>query len=360
MTAPDDQAQDPTEDWVAAIGAHEPEAELTTVGTREAVVHQGHHVRRHGALTPDTVYELEGFSFRTLPEPGERLATFATVNDVHFGEEVCGIIEGSDLGPVFRSAPGEAPYPEVMNRGAVAEMVAFGPDAVLVKGDLTSNGTVAEYEAFRAVYEPAFGDRLTVVRGNHESYNRAPYAKVAQQEVSLPGVMLAVLDTSVDGAVAGTVTADQLAWVDELGARADRPVLLFGHHHLGDRWSAEKADRTFGIDLDASEALLEVVARRPSIRAYFAGHTHRNRVRRFAATGDVPWVEVACVKDYPGAWAEYQVYDGGIVQVHHRISSPEAMAWTEQTRHMYSGLYRDYAFGELDDRCFVIPSTPPG
>lgn len=349
---------DVVDDWLEAIGAHEPDPELTTVGPDLAVVHQGHHVRRHEGLAPDSPYEFDGFSFRTLPEPGEHLATFATVNDVHFGEDVCGIIEGSDVGPVFRSAPGDPPYPEVMNRAAVTEIVALEPDAVVVKGDLTSNGTAEEYDAFRAVYEPPFGDRLHVIRGNHESYNHAPYAAEPFQEITLPGVTLAVLDTSVDGLVAGTVTADQLDWLDELGARADRPVLVFGHHHLGDRASTEKADRTFGIDVDASEALLAVVARRPAVRGYFAGHTHRNRVRRFAATGDVPWVEVACVKDYPGAWAEYRVHADGIVQIEHRISTPDALAWTEQTRHMYGGLYRDYAFGTLADRCFVVPARP--
>ena len=30
-------------------------------------------------------------------------------------------------------------------------------------------------------------------------------------------------------------------------------------------------------------------------------------------------VEVACVKDYPGAWAEYRVYDGGYTQIVRRI-----------------------------------------
>jgi hypothetical protein len=28
--------------------------------------------------------------------------------------------------------------------------------------------------------------------------------------------------------------------------------------------------------------------------------------------------------------------------------------WTEKTRHMYAGMYFDYAFGDLTDRCFVI------
>ena len=62
-------------------------------------------MRRAGVydgLEPDTDYEIDGFAFRTLPRPpGERLATFATVNDVHFGEIECGIIEGLDIGPTF-------------------------------------------------------------------------------------------------------------------------------------------------------------------------------------------------------------------------------------------------------------------
>ena len=58
------------------------------------------------------------------------------------------------------------------------------------------------------------------------------------------------------------------------------------------------------------------------------------------------------------AWAEYRVHEGAILQIHHRISTPEALAWTEQTRHMYHGLYRDYALGRLEDRCFAIPTDP--
>lgn len=353
---PDRETNAADGDLSQVVGAREPAPELTTVGVDVAVVHQGRDVHRYDGLTPDTDYDLGGFTFRTLPAPGELLTTFTTVNDVHFGETVCGEIDGSDVGPVFVTPPDRPPYPEFMNRGAVAEMTAVDPAAVIVKGDLTSNGTDAEYDAFRAVYEPAFGDRLTVVRGNHESYNHARMAADPHQLVELPGVTLAVLDTSVDGAVAGRVTDDQLAWLDDVAADADRPVLVFGHHPVGDRHSPEKADREFGIDVDSSERLVALVARRPRLTGYFAGHTHRNRVRRFAATGDVPWVEVACVKDYPGAWAEYRVYEGGIAQIVHRISTPDALAWTEQTRHMYAGLYHDYAFGTLADRCF--PLTP--
>ncbi|HSS10254.1 MAG TPA: hypothetical protein VLL25_10230, partial [Acidimicrobiales bacterium] len=61
--------------------------EVTTVTDDEAVLFDGPVAIRLGELDPDTVYEHHGLGFRTLPRPpGERLATIATVNDVHFGE----------------------------------------------------------------------------------------------------------------------------------------------------------------------------------------------------------------------------------------------------------------------------------
>ncbi|MCY0541606.1 hypothetical protein OVW21_26630, partial [Klebsiella pneumoniae] len=56
-------------------------------------------------------------------------------------------------------------------------------------------------------------------------------------------------------------------------------------------------------------------------------------------------------------WAEYRVYETGILQVMRRISSPECLVWTEKTRTMYAGMYFEYSFGQLADRCFVIPSV---
>jgi hypothetical protein len=132
---------------------------------------------------------------------------------------------------------------------------------------------------------------------------------------------------------------------------------VFGHHHVWSPESAHRPDDYFGINPDDSERLVEVFAAHPNLRGYFAGHTHRNRVRRFGLTHDVPWVEVACVKDFPGGWAEYRVHEGGILQVFHRISSPDALVWTEKTRAMYGGTYEGYAFGDLGDRCFPIATT---
>ncbi len=335
--------------------------EVTTVGYDAAVLFRGAEHRRFDDLAPGAVHDLDGTEVRTLDHPGgELLCRFATVNDVHFGEERCGLVEGAEdsIGPILSVEPGEPPYPETMNRAAVAEIAAVDPAVVLAKGDLTTNGTDEEYAAFLDCYGGAFGDRLVHVRGNHDAYRHQTYAAEPFQRVDLPGVTLVLFDTAVPGRSSGGLTEHQLGWLDDTAADVDRAggrMLLFGHHHPWDPDSHERHDDYFGIHPDPSERLVEIVARHPSILGWFAGHTHRNRVRRFTATGDLPWVEVACTKDFPGAWAEYRVHEGGIVQLHHRISAPEALAWTERTRHMFLGHYADYAFGSIEDRCFAVP-----
>ena len=351
----------------APVGSRRPPAplarsplavELTTVSDDHAVVFDGMVVHEYRELSPDTDYEYDGVSFRTLPRPGgERLSTIATVNDVHFGEVRAGYIEGRpDAGPYFSVEEGEPPYPETMNRAAVEEITAVEPDLVVAKGDLTSEGLDSEYDAFLSCYKGAFGERLLHVRGNHDAYRFQSFADFGPQVQSVPGAAVALLDTTVPGATSGRVPAGQLEWLGDVAAPAARdgvPVLVMGHHHVWNPASSTRPDAYFGIHPDDSEALVDVFARHASLVGYWAGHTHRNRVRRFAAlTGDRPWVEVACVKDFPGAWAEYRVFEGGVLQVFHRIRRPDALRWTERTRGMFGGLYPRYAFGALADRCF--------
>jgi 3',5'-cyclic AMP phosphodiesterase CpdA len=333
--------------------------EISTVADDEVVVHEGLTARVYDGLAPGAEHDLDGLQVRTLDHPGgELLCRFATVNDVHFGETECGVIEGADFGPVLSADPGEEPYPEVMNAAAVAEIAAIDPVAVVAKGDLTTRGTQDEYERFLAVYGGAFGDRLHHVRGNHDAMaGLTQGVEGIPLLVDLPGVRLALLDTVIPGTDTGRLPADQLEWLDAAAddaARDGLPLLAFGHHHCWDPGASVRPADYFGINPDDSEALIGVVARRPALRGYFAGHTHRNRVRRFAPTGDVPFVEVACVKDYPGSWAEYRVYEGGVVQVHRRLSSPDALAWSERCRVLYGGAYPAYALGSVADRCFTL------
>lgn len=356
-----------TDEVVVTFRTDDESSVVTRVGDRQVTTTGSYHSARVDGLEPLTRYDLavDGAPYTaqlpvavtTLQRPeGELLSTFATVNDVHFGEVECGhldVPEGEDFVTVFTAEPGDPPYPEVMNRAAIDEISAIDPDVVIVKGDLTDLGTAEQYEMFLDAYG-RLGPRLYHVRGNHDAMiddsmaiERAPYA------IDLKGATLAVLDTTTPGTDKGRLPADQVAWLDQVAAESIDPVLVFGHHHPWDPASAKRSDNYFGINPDDSEAFLDVVARRESIAGYFAGHTHRNRVRRFPAAREVPMVEVACVKDYPGAWAEYRVYDGGYLHLMRRISAPDAMAWTEKTRAMFDGLYRDYALGGIEDRCFA-------
>ena len=339
----------------------------TRVGDIEVVTSGPYHSPRVVDLEPGTEYALdvEGAapsewlppSFTTLERPaGRLLATIATANDVHFGEVECGRIGDlgeEELGPILRAEPGEPPYPEVMNGAVIDEMSALDPDAVVVKGDLTDAGRESEFEAFLDAYG-SLGARMQWVRGNHDVMTDAHFADGdAPFNVHVDGVALAVVDTVVPGSDRGQLSADQVGWLDELAGSVTNPLLVFGHHHLWNLDADHRSGTYFGINPDDSEALAGVVNRRENIVGYFAGHTHRNRVRRFAAARDVPFVEVACTKDYPGAWSEYRVYEGGYTQVVRRAAAPAAMAWTEKTRRMFAGLYRDYALGPLGDRCFT-------
>jgi len=334
--------------------------DITTVADDLIVLHDGVTVARYEHLEPATAYTFMGQQVTTLSRPeGELLCRFATVNDVHFGEIEAGRIDDHAHGPIQRAAPGEPPYPETMNHGAAAEIAALDAAAVIVKGDLSQDGRPEEWAAFEACYRNRFGDRLQVVRGNHDAYKgQTGYA--GDQWIALPGVAVALLDTVIPLQTTGNLLAPQLEWLETHSAAADTPVIVMGHHQ---QWLVGAAGGTdhrsegyFGLHPDASDALADVIARNPRIVAYTAGHTHRHRVRHMPC--GVPSIEIGCVKDFPGTWAEYRVYDGGITQVVHRISTREALSWSERCRHLYSDFgvdYETYALGALEDRCCNIP-----
>ena len=332
--------------------------EITTVADDLVVLHDDLQVTRHAGLEPDTDYTFNGVTARTLPRPsGALLCRFATVNDVHFGETEAGKIDDHTEGPIRRAKPGDDPYPEVMNRAAAAEIATIDPIAVVVKGDLSQDGADQEWAAFESCYRAPFGDRLHVVRGNHESYRyQSEYS--GDSWIELPGIAVALLDTAIPGQTTGQITPAQIEWLDDMIASTITPVVVMGHHQ---QWvvgeSQNRKDDYFGLHPDGSDSLDELAVRRQSIVAYTSGHTHRHRVRAMTQS-KIPSIEVGCTKDFPGTWAEYRVFEGGLMQVVHRISSPAALSWSESCRGLYRDFgidYEKYALGTLPERCFNIP-----
>ena len=304
-------------------------------------------VERLEGLTPATTYEHEGFAFTTLADVGVVTHRVVTMNDVHFGEVECGKFAGRPA--QFVADPAD-PYPLVMNRAVVRDALALNPDLCVVKGDLTNAGSEEDEAAFLATYAP-FGDRLLYVRGNHDSYDGRVFADWPVQVRDVGSVRVVLLDTARVHEPGGFVSDEQ---VDALVAAIDAaagPVLVMGHHPLQ---LADQRQPNQGVNDEDSQRLLAALAPRRSVVGYFAGHTHRNQIR---VVDGLPLVEVAAVKDFPGAWAELQLGTTGIAHVVHRARDEKAVAWAEQTKSMFDGFYESYALGELSDRAAVFPLT---
>lgn len=326
--------------------------EITTVGDDMIVVHaDGERIEMTG-LDPDTDYEVAGEIIRTMRRPpGELRSRIATVNDLHLGETVAGIIGDGGPGPLLSAEPGEAPYPEVTNRAAADEIAATTPDLVVAKGDLTDAGRAEELALFHDIWVDRFAERMVWIPGNHDMSGLLACAPVAVRD--LPGVRVVVVDTARPRQSGGDLDGDQIDAIDDACAGTDEPVMIFAHHPLHGPWLESSDGPSFLLQPDPSERVTEICRRRPNVLGWFAGHTHRNLRRTIDGSAAVA-VEVASVKEFPGAWAEYKVFDGGVVQVVHRVQEPAAVAWCERTRSLFRGFFASFALGSLDDRCFVL------
>jgi Icc protein len=191
------------------------------------------------------------------------------------------------------------------------------PDAVVISGDLTENGLVAEYQQFAEVLGRTLGHvPVYVVPGNHDR------REVLRAELShLPGIAgcdrfiqfavedhalrLVMLDTVVPGAGHGILCADRLAWLDATLADApERPTVIVMHHPpiiCGIR-------HMDAINLHDAEAFAAVIARHRQVRRIVCGHHHRPITGQVAhaivsvAPSVAHQVELDLNVDDPGAW----------------------------------------------------------
>ncbi|HET9152630.1 MAG TPA: phosphodiesterase [Solirubrobacterales bacterium] len=154
-------------------------------------------------------------------------------------------------------------------------------DAVLVTGDLTDDGSERHYRRARELLA-RLDAPLYVLPGNHDDRGRL------REVFALPGkgdepvnyvaevgdLRLVAFDSLVPGQDPGAYSREQLRWLDEtLREQPGAPTLLALHHPplpTGvPEWDA--------INLTAAdrEALAQVVALHPQLRAIVGGHLHR-------------------------------------------------------------------------------------
>lgn len=168
-------------------------------------------------------------------------------------------------------------------RAAVEAVLALPdrPDALVVSGDLSDDGSERSYKQVAELLEPL---RLTIhaLPGNHD--DRAAMRRVfglpgsgdepINYSAELGPLRLVALDSTRPGEDRGELSGETLSWLDaELALEPARPAVLAMHHP-----PLVTALPPFdGICLSAAEraGLAAVLERHPQVRRVVCGHVHR-------------------------------------------------------------------------------------
>lgn len=309
-----------------------------------------------GAGQGDRQRELSAHTLAS--PPGAELYRLATVSDLHVGAAAFGYRDRM----VDRADDPTELHPLRCARAALVEAQTWGADRMVVKGDVTHDGSRVQWDRIGPILADV-GVPVDVVPGNHDTsirrtvepataLNRHGLTVVeGARAIDLPGLRLLLADTCRRERHGGSVVpvADRIC--EALAeARSDgRPALLAVHHHFqtNDRrplWPP-------GIPAHEGDRFLDRAARANPNLFVTSGHTHRHRRRRH---GSITLTQVGSTKDFPGVWAGYVVHEGGIRQVVRRVAEPSCMTWTERTGDEIFGLWRHIAPGRLRDRCFSL------
>ncbi|MET9492861.1 metallophosphoesterase [Nocardia sp. NPDC006630] len=313
-----------------------------------------------------------------IPPPGRLLRTIALSNDIHYGEEVSGLITAG-LPPGVRQDPGLPPYPEVMLTAVLDDLRRpdRGADHLILAGDLTAEATPAQVGGVHAHLSAwgAPGRDWFACRGNHDrphlggeytgctpfldhydcwGESFTPRQQLAEYEVG--ELRLLALDTTELDAAGGSIDRPQFDRLRELlRADPDRPTLVFSHHPVTAEsgWSNIAGP---GFILNAADAaeLQSLYGSAPGVFLHHSGHTHRNRRTRPDLALPVEFLEVAAAKEYPGGYTLLRVYEGGYMLNFYKTRTPGARRWSARSRGEYFGLLPEYTLGATADRNHVV------
>ncbi|WP_280270361.1 metallophosphoesterase family protein [Nocardia wallacei] len=326
-----------------------------------------------------TAPECTGEFTTLVPPPGRRLRTLALCNDVHFGEEVSGLI-AAGLPPGVRQDPGLTPYPEMMLAAVLDDLRRpdRAADHLLLAGDLTSEATPDQTHGVRSQLDAwgAAGRDWFAVRGNHDRPHTGndyatcppiaddhhdcwgesftPPGEVLDHQVG--GLRLLGLDTTDLDTAGGRIDRPQLDRIRELlHADPHRPTLVFGHHPVTlDSAVSNIAGPSFVLNRPDATALQALYSTAPGVFLHHSGHTHRNRRSPPDTPLQVEFIEVAAVKEYPGGYTLLHLHEGGYQLNFYKTRSPQSRTWSTKTRSEYLGLQPEYTLGPTTTRNHVV------
>ena len=166
------------------------------------------------------------------------------------------------------------------------------PDLVLHTGDIASHGSVARYEAFRAIAN-TLNAPYALIPGNHD--DRGAMRQVFGDTPSLPttgeflhyvieGHPLRIIccDSVIAGDVPGELCPERLGWLEaRLSEDTLRPTLVALHHppfNSGMTGTSAKGLKRGGTELAA------LLRRHTQVVRVLAGHVHRPITTTFGGT----------------------------------------------------------------------------
>jgi 3',5'-cyclic AMP phosphodiesterase CpdA len=214
------------------------------------------------------------------------------------------------------------------------------PDALLVSGDLTDNGTPEEYRRVRELLAP-LDLEPHVLPGNHDL--REPLREAfglpgageepVSHAVDLGPLRLVCLDSTIPGAEGGALDGGRIEWLEEaLAEDAAKPTVI-ALHHPPLRTEIPTFER-IGLAADSCAALGEVVARHPQVMRIVAGHVHRTIVAELGgrAVVTVPSTYLQAALDFtapklrmdpdPPGFAIHALRDGTLATHLQRVALP--------------------------------------
>jgi 3',5'-cyclic-AMP phosphodiesterase len=210
-------------------------------------------------------------------------------------------------------------------------------DAIVVSGDIADHGAIAEYEQAKAELTAEFP--VLILPGNHDV--RGPYRKVLLNEEGdepinevhkIGDVTFALCDSSIPGRNDGRLAPETLAWLREVLATADGPVVI-GLHHPPIRLRHHLLDT---IMLNEPGEFEDLVRQSPGVVAVLCGHAHAAAAATFggrplllapgvvstsrlpfATRDELTWANVADLEE-PPAVAFHVLDDDGRLVTHFR------------------------------------------
>lgn len=207
-------------------------------------------------------------------------------------------------------------------------------DALLVTGDIADHGEPSEYEEAAALLDVPFP--VLMCPGNHDV--RGPYRKVLLGEPvdetpinrihMVGGVAILMCDSSIPERDEGRLDDVTRAWIaTTLDGLGDVPALLAFHHSPVPlhHWLHDS------MLLQEPEALAELIAAYPNIRALLVGHAHTAAATTFAdrpllvAPGvtwalEMPWEGDGVANRTQPPGVAFHVIDDNTLVTHYRVA----------------------------------------